>query len=272
MIIAVTGSEGFVGKRLVSSLRQSGHTLRVLDCRKHDIEKPESLPSFLTGTGCVIHLAAVNRDSNARLVRVNTAGTVGILDAMEKYSPKAKLIFASSFQVYVKNNYYALSKSWAEEAIHHSAKAGGIRAVILRIANIFGPGCRPYYNSVIATYIHQITKGEPLIVHGDGSQKRDYIYVNDVVEAFEKSISSVPRDPVETYDICSGNQVALSEIIAILQSIHKNPLRVEYKNSTGTGAEYPDKDFAHAQNALSWKPKTPLQEGLTTTLHYEAQH
>ena len=272
MNIAITGPSGFIGKRLVDHLAGGVHGVTLFDKSKHDLLQPDSLQSFLSGADCVVHLAGANKGNDVQLVTVNTGGTAGLLTGMNMFSPNARMIFASSFQVYVPNSMYALSKKWAEEEVAFFSEQHHIKSVILRFSNVYGPGCTPFYNSVIATYCYQIQRGEEITVHGNGAQKRDYVYVDDIVDAIEKSILYVLQQGYEIVDICSGIPVSLNEIVALLTTLHNGKVKIAHTKTSGTGVEYPQKDFSKARGAFSWKPNTSLKKGLQNTLQHEAEH
>src|SRR3989344_3215110 len=187
--VAVTGADGFLGRHVVEKLKkESNIVLFLFDRSKQSLFRVNSLRQFLNKKDVIIHLAAVNRDNNSNLIKVNCLGILGLLEGICKYSPNAKLIFSSSFQVYEKESMYGLSKKFAEELIEYYSKKNNIKSIILRIANIYGSGGKPFYNSAIATFVYQIKTGKPLIINGDGKQKRDYIHVTDVVDAIMKCI------------------------------------------------------------------------------------
>lgn len=268
MNISITGHTGFIGSTFTSRVTPH-HQISLLDRGIHDMLRPDSLKTFLSGADCVVHLAGANRASDIDLVTANTSSTIGLLEGMRKFSPKAKIIFASSFQVYGMHSLYAFSKIWAEEAIQFSSASYHIPGIILRLSNVYGPGCKPFYNSVIATYCYQISRGEAITVHGEGTQKRDYIYIDDVVDAFVRCLSYRPSHDCETFDICSSSQVSLSEVINILTSFHASRIQVTHTKNEGIDVEYPHTDASPAYHAFSWKAETPLEKGLQQTLTYE---
>lgn len=266
MNIVVTGSAGFVGKHLVAALRKQNVEVRELNRTKHDVFRPETLRDLMEGADVVVHLLGANRDRDATLLRANTLGTVGVLQSMASCVPNATFIFASSFQVYWENSFYGLTKRLAEEAIEYFVRTTPMRARILRISNIYGPGGKPFYNSVIATFAHLVREGKPLVIHGDGKQKRDYIYVGDVVEAIEKAIYNTKGERLASVDICSGVGTTLNEIIAIMERVGGKAIKKQYEPLTAQ-EEYEPRNFDNAKRMLGWKPTVSLEEGVRRTVH-----
>lgn len=265
--VAIAGANGFLGTHLVSTLRQKKNfQLSLFDFKKHSLFKTETLKNFLSDKEAIIHLAGANRDSNYNLVKVNTLGTLGLLEAASQYSPKAKVIFSSSFQAYSASSIYGLSKKFAEDLIKSYSQNSPLKGIIFRIANIYGPGAKPFYNSVIATFIQQIKKDEPLTINGDGKQKRDYVYVEDVVTAIIKAVFYEPKEEVETFNLCSSKLTSLNEIIKILKEFSPKKIRVRY-NKGYQGFEWSiKKDYQKTAKYLDWQPKVTIKKGLEKTL------
>lgn len=266
--IAITGNEGFLGKHLTDSLRNKKNIeLILLDRNKMSLFNPKTLGSFLKGVGVVIHLAGANRDSDFNLIKTNLLGTVGLLEAIAKYSPKAKIIFSSSFQVYDEKSAYGLSKKLAEDAIESFSRIYKIRSIILRISNIYGKGGKPFYNSVIATFAYLIKNKKPIIINGTGEQKRDYIYVEDAVNAIVKAIDHSPSSACEYFDICSGRRTSINDIIDILKTKIAYKINITYNKGVEEGGEPVLKKYTKAEEALNWHPEVDIEKGLVLTIN-----
>lgn len=264
--IAVTGSNGFLGKYLIDALRQKEDLKLVLfDKTKNSLFNCSTLESFLTGVSTVIHLAGANRDSDFNLIKINTLGTMGLLKGMLTYAPNAKLIFSSSFQAKGKS-IYGLSKAYAEKSIEQVCSESSIKGIILRISNIYGKGAKPFYNSAIATFINQIREGKRLLINGDGNQKRDYVYVQDAVDAIVKSISFNPSSTSEHFDICSGEMTSINDIIEILKKLFSQKIEVEYNKKSLVREEEFTGSPSKAKKSLSWIPRISMEEGLRQTV------
>lgn len=258
MKISITGHEGFLGKNLINIIEE-GHEIVKFDRKRNDLFDSESLQEFLKNTDVVIHLAGLNRDSDYNLLKTNFLGTVGLLEGIVKYAPKAKIIFSSSFQIYNPNSIYALSKKLAEEAIESFSRLYSIKSIVLRISNIYGPGGKPHYNSVIATLEYLAKNDEKFVINGTGDEKRDYIYVSDVAEAIKKAISYNAK--FERFDICSGKLTSLNEIVEIIDNFPSTHIAAERRNIPEAENKI-NRTYKKAESELLWKPQVDLKEGL----------
>lgn len=272
MKVAITGGKGFVGKHLVRLLRSKNISYSIFDRSKHDLYKPETLKDFLLGKEAVVHLAAVNKDDDfANILRVNILGTKGILDAMLDFAPSAKLIFASSFQVYLRDSIYGASKKVAEELITDYNRKFGLQSIILRITNMYGSGCRPFYNSALTTFFYQINHGEPITINGDGTQRRDYLHVEDGAAAIYKALQYRQTDTVTKVDICTGRLTSLNQIVKILKKITGKNVTVSYKKSMKADDWNLRKDYAETKRLLNWEPDINIEDGLITLIKGEGK-
>lgn len=264
--VVITGAEGFIGSHLVLYLRKKGYVLRLFDRRKHDLSRPESMDDLLGGADAVVHLAGANRAAATELLRVNTLGTLGLLEAMSRFCPKARIILASSSQVYLPTSLYGASKRFAEELIAYYSRTSSLQGIVLRFSNVYGTGCKPFYNSVIATFIHLIKNGQSLTVHGDGQQKRDYIYVADVVSSIEKVIEAKVGERLMILDICSGEQSSINQIIKAIQNTQPKKVVVHYQKREEIDKSPPAKSWRKAWQLIGWKPTTDLVGGIRKTI------
>lgn len=264
--IAITGAEGFLGSAITKKLKEHKIQFDSFDFKKHNLLKVHTLKSLVSGKDVIIHLAALNRGENIDLCKVNILGTLSLLEAASKYAPTSKIIFASSFQVYLNDSIYGLTKKTGEDLILNYTKKTGLNGVILRLSNIYGPGGKPFYNSVIATFAHLIETGQTLKINGDGSAKRDFIYVDDVAEAFIKAVQTDVKK-TEIIDICSGKEVTLNLILKTLKAVSGKNIEIVY-NKTAKEKPWPitRKNNKMAKKLLNWEPKINLEKGLTVTM------
>ena len=178
--VLVTGSEGFVGMNLCAVLRR----LENVELYEYDVNnKPEDLGNVLGKIDCIIHLAGVNRPQKPDEFETGNVGlTEEICGILRKLERVAKIVLSSSIQAEL-DNPYGISKRRAEEALQRFAENTGAECVVYRFKNLFGKWCRPDYNSVTATFCHNIANGLPIQI-SDPAHEIDLTYIDDVVEAF----------------------------------------------------------------------------------------
>jgi len=171
MNVGITGWKGFIGyhlnNRLPNAILFEGNLHNLAECRR-----------FVKACDRIYHLAGKNREpDDGKILMNNLMATGNLVLAMSLENANPEIIFASSFQVSSnERNEYALTKGM-EEGIIMSA----LRSITYRLPNVYGPKCRPFYNSVIATFCHQISLGEPLTINNPNSE-REFVFVDDVVD------------------------------------------------------------------------------------------
>ena len=177
--IGVTGPRGFVAAHLIRTLK-SQVGVRVLSCPREAFAEESELVKFVDQCDAIVHLAGMNRGEDAEIYATNVALADKLIAAAEQIAKPLHIVFASSTQR-DRDNPYGRSKKHAEEQFTAWALRGHHRQVSnLVIPNVFGPGCRPFYNSVVATFCHQIARGiEPQIV---ADNEVEFIWVNELVK------------------------------------------------------------------------------------------
>jgi UDP-2-acetamido-2,6-beta-L-arabino-hexul-4-ose reductase len=182
--VVITGAAGFVGKNLISFLGQRDD----LEILPYDLtDGIDVLRDYAARADVAVHLAGVNRPKDpADYVRGNHGFTVELLGMLEKPRRPVTLIFASSIQAALSNP-YGLSKKMAEDAIRAWLGSMGNRAYIYRFPNLFGKWCRPNYNSVVATFCHNIARGLPIRIDSP-DVKLTLAYIDDVIAEIADAI------------------------------------------------------------------------------------
>ncbi len=175
--ILITGAGGFVGKNLVATLHTAGYTDLML-FEKDDT--PETLTDYCRRAAFVVHLAGINRPTDPSEFYTGNAGlTDTLLANLEAAGNTAPVLVTSSTQAELDND-YGKSKRQAEEAIFAHRRRTGAMVYVFRMPGVFGKWCRPNYNSVVATFCHNVAHGLPIQVR-DSAFSLPLVYIDDVV-------------------------------------------------------------------------------------------
>lgn len=184
MKVLITGADGFVGKNLQLHLSERKDVEVVSFTRDNNAEE---LPALLQDVDVVFHLAGINRPQDPQEF---TVGNVDLTQALcqavcmvaDATGKKAAIVYTSSAQA-ERDNPYGQSKRGAEEALLAIQRSHQVPVHIFRLPNVFGKWCKPNYNSAVATFCHNITRGLPIQVH-DPAASVTLVYVDDVVRHF----------------------------------------------------------------------------------------
>jgi len=202
--VLVTGANGFIGKNLVLRLEERSNVEIVPFTKEHSVDE---LSHLLPAVDYVFHLAGVNRPENTNdFYTGNTNLTEIICQGIQESKKKIPVIYTSSIQA-TQNNAYGVSKLKAEEALLALQKHHGSAIHIFRLPNVFGKWARPDYNSVVATFCHNIARDLPIRID-DPNAKLTLVYIDDVVDALaeilegrETSVHSPPVQPEYTVTV-----------------------------------------------------------------------
>lgn len=188
--VLVTGANGFIGKNLIVRLSELPGCAVSTFLRGDDVGL---LPALLADADAVVHLAGENRPvDEAAFDEVNAGLTVALCSAIEQEFARTgrhiPLVLASSIQA-ERDNAYGRSKLAAEQVVQALGQATRNPCVVFRLPGVFGKWCRPHYNSVVATFCHNLARDLPIQVN-DASANLKLVYVDDVVSAFIKALQS----------------------------------------------------------------------------------
>lgn len=177
-IVAVTGSRGFVGSHLMTRLSLDEQVVPVAVGRE-EFKDPDALADVLAAADVVVHLAAQNRAPADELYDTNVELVETLIAALARRDDPPHVLFASSVQR-TNDTPYGRSKLTGERLLEDWAVAHAAPLSILEIPNVFGPGCRPFYNSVVATFAHQLAHGDDPVV--DHDRALPLVYVGDLAD------------------------------------------------------------------------------------------
>ncbi len=225
MNILVTGANGFVGKNLVWALQNIADGKR--KCRylseditvfSYDIDTPEEkLCEYCSKCDFVYHLAGVNRpEKEEDFMKGNFGFTSVLLDTLKKHNNKAPVVITSSIQAAL-DNPYGRSKKAGEDLLFEYSKETGAKVMVYRLPNLFGKWCRPNYNSVIATFCHNIANDFKITVN-DRNHVLTLAYIDDVIEEFLKAAAGKESydENNKFCDVTVKHKVSLGEIADLL--------------------------------------------------------
>lgn len=214
MKILVTGAKGFIGKNLITELKNQGY----MDIYEYDMESSlEDLNRFSKDCEFVFHLAGVNRPKEHKeYLEGNYGFTSILLDSLKKYSRKSPIMLASSIQA-VQDNPYGVSKKAGEDLVIKYGKETGSRILVYRFPNVFGKWCRPNYNSVVATFSYNIAHDLPIAVN-DPNVVMSLVYIDDVINELVRALKSKENRRDEYCYVEPVHYVKLGRIVELLFS------------------------------------------------------
>ena len=213
MKIGITGQAGFVGKHLYNTLGLSPDKYERVSFEKQYFDNDQFLDEFVAKCDVIVHLAAVNRHAEpSKIYSTNIELAEKLRASLLRTNSKAHVIFSSSTQE-ERDNPYGKAKKEAREMLSQWALQAGAIFTGLIIPNVFGPFGNPYYNSVVATFCHQLSHNEEPKIEVDGELK--LIYVSELVSEIIKAMHS---PGAESISIAHTHQIKVTEILALLNS------------------------------------------------------
>jgi UDP-2-acetamido-2,6-beta-L-arabino-hexul-4-ose reductase len=211
--VLVTGAKGFVGGNLIVALKRRTE----VDVIEHDLDSPTGLlEEGLSKADVIYHLAGVNRpEREAEFKEGNFDLTRQICDALRRLGRAPILVLSSSTQAAM-DNPYGLSKRQAEDAVFNFGRETGASVFVFRLHGVFGKWCRPYYNSVVATFCHNIARNLPIAISNPAIEI-ELVYVDDVVRAFIGVIDG--RLPISDGKYCLTSPTCRITLGALTETI-----------------------------------------------------
>ncbi len=298
----MTGGAGFIGSRLVKRLASDGWQVAVVDdlssspindresstipLHKLDIADPaladvlsEHQPEIVFHLAAQVSVARSMREPDLD-VHTNIVGGINLLQQCVRFGVRRVVLFSTGGALYGEPEYlpcdeahpikplsvYGASKHALEQYTRVIAKTNGIDHTILRPGNVYGPGQDPHGEAgVVAIFGLKMLAGEDVTIYGNGEQERDYVYVDDVVNAtLTVARSDAARGGV--YNIASGSPTSVNGIFALLAA------ETGYERAPVHAPERPGDvsriylDTSRARDELGWTPEIDLREGITRTV------
>lgn len=298
----VTGAAGFIGSHLVEALLERGYDVRGLDNLSSgsldnlsevrddssftfvegDIRDSDVVARLVEGVDYVFHQAAVasvqqSFEDPAHLSDVNCTGTATLLSAAQSAAVRT-VVLASSAAVYgstgssakreddplAPESPYASSKRYTEELAVQLTEQSSLDIVALRYFNVFGPRQDPQgeYAAVIPKFIDLMLGSDRPVIYGDGEQSRDFVYIEDVVQANLLAIDGEPG----IYNVATGSRSTINELVAHLNSILERDIEPEYAAARPGEVRHSLADILNVEQALGYEPKVTFESGLRQTV------
>jgi dTDP-glucose 4,6-dehydratase len=305
MRVVITGGAGFVGSHLCERLLADGDDVLCLDnlltgrpeniaditsprfeFRRHDITTPVEIPGPID---FVLHFASAASpvDYMAHPIQTLKAGALGSWITLGLARAKgARFLLASTSEVYGDpavspqpeaywghvnpvgpRGCYDEAKRFAEAMTMAYHRYHGVDTRIARIFNTFGPRNRPDDGRVVPAFITQAIRGEPLTIHGDGTQTRSFCYVSDLVDGIVRLMRSDIHDPV---NIGNPQEIRVLDLARLVLDITGSRSAIVHRPRPEDDPTRRCPDITRARTLLGWEPRVPLRDGLTQTLEWFA--
>ena len=238
MKILVTGARGFVGRNLVETLKaaQGGkdrtRNVDVEEIYEFDVDTaPKLLDEYCQKADFVFNLAGVNRPKDqSEFMSGNFGFASTLLDTLKKYHNTCPVMLSSSIQASLSGRYagseYGRSKRAGEELFFQYGEETGAKVLVYRFSNLFGKWCRPNYNSVVATFCHNIARDLPITVN-DPSTELNLVYVDDIMDEMVRALRGEETRQGEFCTVPMSHTVTLGQIVELLQRFHDQPKTLE---------------------------------------------
>lgn len=304
MKVLVTGGAGFIGSHIVDRLVQEGYGVVVADNlatgKRRNINRAAKFYRadirswwlervFRRERPVVVCHHAAQMDVRRSVqdpmfdAETNILGTLNVLRYAIKYGVR-KFIFASSGgAVYgepeklpVSESHptrpaspYGISKAVGDEYLRYFRAADGMEYVSLRYANVYGPRQDPYGEAgVVAIFTQKMLQGEQPIINGNGRQTRDFVYVDDVVEA---NIAALGKEAHGIYNVGTGQETTINELFSLLAGLINPSVREVHGPAKKGEQQRIALDSSRIHRELDWEPKASLKDGLSRTVEYYRQ-
>jgi len=308
----VTGGAGFIGSNIVDYLVMEGHEVNVLDNLttgstsnldqnknnikfiEGDVRNRQDIDRAVDDCEYVLHHAAISLvgptiEDPLLAHQVNVSGTLNVLQSCREASVK-RVVQASSAAIYgnsqgvirvetdqiVPLTPYSATKAAAEYYARVYEKLYGVETVSLRYFNVYGPrqDSQTKHAGALAVFVRNLLTGELPVVHGDGEQSRDFVYVGDVCKANLKAALGDYKDMSDkSYNIGSGIATTIYELLRIIREATGNSGDFGGADGRQGDVRHSRADVSLAAKELNWKPETDLRSGIDKFIKwYESEY
>jgi UDP-glucose 4-epimerase len=294
----VTGGSGFIGSHVVDKLVDAGHEVKVFDIKEPhrddveycncDILDLDSILKETKGLDYIFHLAAVSNVNHAYenpilAVKLNAEGTVNFLEACRKNDIK-RFLLASTVWVYAgavttevtedspfympgAGHIYTSTKIVGEMFCNDYHQLYGLDYTILRYGIPYGPRARA--GTIIPIFINRALKGEPLSIFGDGSQYRNFIYVEDLADGNVIALKDGAKNQI--YNLEGIRPITVKEVAEAVKELLGESVKIEYKEARPGDYEGKFVSMGKAKRELEWEPKIDFMEGMRRYVEWYKQ-
>jgi UDP-glucose 4-epimerase len=306
----VTGGAGFIGSNIVDALVQQGERVRVFDdfstgdlanlaavkdrveVFEGDLRDMAAVRRAVAGVTHISHQAALRSvprsvDDPLSTDAVNTHGTLQLLVAAREAKTVRRLVYASSSSAYGDSpalpkvedqtpapiSPYAVAKLAAEHYCRTFSHLYGLETVSLRYFNVFGPKQSPEskYAAVVPLFMRAALRGEPIIIHGDGEQSRDFTYIDNVVQANLLSLTT-PGVAGEVFNVACNSRHSVLEIAHTVEKLLGRPVTIEHTPPRSGDVRHTQASIEKAERLLHYHPTVGFEDGMRRTFEYVRAH
>jgi len=314
MNILVTGGAGFIGSHLVDRLLKEGHRVAIIDNEatgrrenaaggalyfQGDVANIDDLErAFKNDLDAVCHIAgqvSILQSFTNPLVdlRTNIQGTVNVLQLCLKYRVP-RVLYASSMSVYGQTDflptpentpckpvsYYGITKYAAERYVHSTAERVDLvfdfHVTSFRMYNVYGPrqALDNPYQGVLGIFLGNLLRGEPITIFGDGEQSRDFVYIDDIVNAWVGALEN-PASYGRIFNLGSGHRHSINQLADfVLPAFNRtrSDYPLVYAPARPGDQRQVEADITQARMTLGWEPQVSFDTGLAETVRWAIQH
>jgi UDP-glucose 4-epimerase len=310
--VIITGGAGFIGSHLAERFLGEGWTVHIIDnlvtgkrenlpagatFHELDIRDPKAAEVVAsTKPDVLAHLAAqmdVRRSVEDPMydASVNVVGSLNLLEAVRKHTPRTRVVFASTggalygdntkppnFEDFKKDpeSPYAITKLTVEYYLAYYGRVHKLDTVAMRFGNVYGPRQDPHGEAgVVAIFCGRILSGRPLTIYGDGLQTRDYVYVGDVAGALwcaaTKTLPPVGLLDARGFNVGTGIGTSVVDMAKILLEEAGTEVPIEFAPRRPGEAQESFVDIGKAGRLLGWTPRVTLRVGLAQSFRWAAE-